>query len=183
EPLGGHPPGRERPGRDARGPRGPAQGQHQDARALAAARAALALGRAARAERAASFTQIEPELRKKIIERARRLASSRELTPHQVARHLAARTGRAVETIRLLLEKHDREQPDRAVFIDRTQPLTTQQKRVIARAHRMGVAIGKIAEHFKRTRATVYRVLRDMQAAALRKMEIRYADSPTFTRE
>src|SRR5262249_25847217 len=64
---------------------------------------------AEKVRRAAQFTQIEPELRQQLLVRARRIAQARQVTLNRVAAHLARKTGRALETLRLLLDKHDRD--------------------------------------------------------------------------
>lgn len=132
--------------------------------------------------RAAHYSYLSDDDKARLLTRARRLAETGDITLNRVATHLAKRSGRAIETIRALLERHDRENPRHAIFVGRTGPLTTRQKRVIARAHRMGVRTGKIARHFRRTRATIHRVIQDRRAATLRRGEIRYVMSPTFSR-
>jgi hypothetical protein len=136
-----------------------------------------------KAARAARYTHLAPGDKARLLARARRLAESRDVTLNQVATHLARRSGRAIETVRILLERHDAANPGRAIFIDRGGPLTARQKRVILRAHRMGVANRKIARHFKRTRTTIHRVIQESRAAEIRRREIRYIMSPTFVRE
>ncbi|MFA9479709.1 hypothetical protein ACERK3_15585 [Phycisphaerales bacterium AB-hyl4] len=136
-----------------------------------------------RIERAAAFTQIDPDARQAIITRARRLAEARDVSFNQVATHLARRTGRALETIRLILDKHDRAQPDNPIFTDRTGPLTPRQRRVIARAYRMNVPVRKLTRRFHRTRATIYRAIHQQRAAELRRLHFDYVASPIFDRE
>ena len=135
-----------------------------------------------RVDRAARFSQILPETRARLIERARRIAQAKDVSLNQVATHLARRTGRAVETIRLLLSSHDARNAAHKIFIDRTGPLTAHQKRVIVRAHRMGVRTMKIARHFRRTRTTFSRGLNQHRAAGIRRREIRFVASPLFER-
>ncbi len=134
-------------------------------------------------EKATAFSQIPPDERIRLLERARRIALSRDVSLNQTAAHLARRSGRALETIRLLLEKHDRDHPEDAIFIDRSGPLTPQQRRVIARAYRMGVGVGKIARRFRRTRSTIYRAIHDRRAAAARRLPLTFVASPIFERD
>ena len=110
--------------------------------------------------------------------------SPRRPTPrsNQVAAHLARRTGRALETVRLILEKHDRDHPDEPLFADRTGPLTARQKRLISRAHRMGVGVGKLAERFRRSRATIHRVILDRRAARAMRLRLEHVANPQFDR-
>jgi len=133
--------------------------------------------------KASSFTRIDPTTRQQLIERARKLAQRRDVSLNQIASHLSARTGRSLQTIRHTLEKHDLENPDRAIFADRIGPLTGRQKRVIARAYRMGVSAERIAAHFKRTRSTVYRTLHQHRAGKTERVPLDYVALPTFDRD
>lgn len=137
----------------------------------------------ARVARASQFTHLEPDLRERLIQRACRIAQVRDVTPHQVAQHLARRVGRATQTVRSALEQHDQEHPGAKIFLDRTEPLTQRQKRVISRAHHLGVSVDKICQRFRRSRSTILRVLRDQRATSLRRLQIVYVASPTFIRE
>lgn len=138
-------------------------------------------GNRERVEKAAAFTQMEPDERKRLIERARRIAKGRDVSLYQVAAHLAKRTGRAVETLRQMLETYDRDHPDARIFREESV-LTPRQKRIIARAHRMGVSVSKIAERFGRTRSTIYRVVNERRAAAAKRLRLGVVASPTFDR-
>jgi RNA polymerase primary sigma factor len=144
----------------------------------------FAAANARRVERASRFTQMSPDDRERLIERARRLALARPgLSLNQVATHLSRRIGRAVETIRLLLEQHDAKHPQDRIFADHTGPLTGWQRRVIARAHRMGVPVSKIARRFRRAHSTIYRAIQDRRAAVIRRLPITYVASRTFERD
>lgn len=137
-----------------------------------------------RVDKAASFSQMTPAQRDRLIARARRLAAATDATFNQVAAHLAKRTGRALETVRLILEKVDREtaDPEQKLFADRTGPLTARQKRLISRAHRMGVGVGKLAERFRRSRATIHRILLDRRAARALRLPLEAIVIPNFDR-
>ncbi len=130
--------------------------------------------------RAAGFTQISDAQRRRLIQRARRLAHTTDATLNQVAAHLAKRNGRALETLRLVLEKHDRDHPDDPLFADRTGPLTARQKRLISRAHRVGIGVGKLAERFRRSRGTIYRVLLERRVARCQRLPLASVPHPHF---
>jgi hypothetical protein len=100
-----------------------------------------------------------------------------------VARQLASESDRAVETIRLVLEQHDRTQHDNPIFPDRTGQLTSRQKELITRALRRGIPVQRLADRFGRTRSTIYRAARDRRAAQVRRLTISYIHSPDFERE
>ena len=138
--------------------------------------------RPGRVAKASSFTQLTPAQRDRLLQRACRIAATTDATFNQVAAHLARRTGRALETVRLILEKHDRDHPDEPLFADRTGPLTARQKRLISRAHRMGVGVGKLAERFRRSRATIHRVILDRRAARAMRLRLEHVANPQFDR-
>lgn len=137
-----------------------------------------------RVEKATHFSQLSAAQRQRIVDRARRLAATTDATFNQVAAHLAKRTGRALETIRLILEKHDSAQVSEGakLFADRTGPLTPRQKRLISRAQRMGVGVGKLAERFRRSRATIHRVVLDRRAARALRLPLSAVMHANFAR-
>lgn len=135
-----------------------------------------------RVERAGNFTQMEPADRERLVVEARREARASKVSLHQVASRLAATSGRAVETVRLMLEHHDRDHPDEAIFPSRPGPLTTRQKDVIARALAMGISVQKLIDRFGRTRSTIYRAGRERRAARLRRMRPRAVVHADFDR-
>ncbi len=136
-----------------------------------------------RVDRASRFTQLPQSVRADILRRARRIAQARQVTLNQVARHLAHRLGRAVETVRQILQQHDTAHPEDPIFTDRDHPLDQREQRIIARAHRMGVPMARLVQRFNRTRATIYRIAAIHRAAALRQRRIEWVDSPLFHRE
>lgn len=132
--------------------------------------------------RAAKFSQMDAPTRKALLQRARRLADATEVSLNQIATHLARHTGRATETMRLLLEHHDRDHPDDPIFADHTSPLNDAQKRAIAAAHRRGVGVGELTKQYRRSRSTIYRAIRQRQVLALRRVPTGHVASPTFDR-
>ncbi len=133
--------------------------------------------------KAAAFTQIDPGARRRLIERARKIAGRREVSLNQVAAHLASKTGRGLQTIRQVLANYDREYPGRAVFAGHAGPLTAKQKRVIARAYRVGVRVDRIAGRFKRTRSTIYRAVHQHGAGKAGRVSLDYIHSAVFDRD
>ena len=132
---------------------------------------------------AAQFTTLTNEQRDQLLRRARRITSRSDASLNRVAAHLSRRTGRAIETLRQLLEKHEREHPDNPIFPDHTGPLTTRQRRVIARAIRFGVGVDRLTQRFRRSKSTIYRVVNERRAAEVRTMPITFVDSPVFHRD
>jgi RNA polymerase sigma factor (sigma-70 family) len=134
-----------------------------------------------RAERRASrFSLLTPMQRMDVIRRARRMAMFTHCTLSEVARRIAARTGRAVETIRYTIRRHDLRHPREAVFPHLTAPLDDKQKEVIFRCFLRGVPAPSLAASYNRTRGSIYRVINEMRARQLLQRPIPLMYNPQF---
>ena len=136
-----------------------------------------------RVRRASKFTHVDPEDRVEIINDARQMAESTSLSLNGVAENLAKKMGRAHQTIRHILEEHERNHPNDRVFINRTPPLTVHQKRWIIRSYRNGVPVNELAQQFKRTSSTMYRVIRRRRAEAIQRLPITFYSLQAFEAE
>ncbi|XAL99158.1 helix-turn-helix domain-containing protein [Phycisphaeraceae bacterium D3-23] len=137
-----------------------------------------------RARDAKAFKRMTRDERRSAIEQARamRLADP-AVSLNQAASRIAEHTGRGLETIRELLQKHDRERPEAALFADHDAPLTGAQRGAIERAYRAGEPVDDIAERFGRTRSTVYRAVHHRRAQRALGVSIAYIPEPTFERD
>jgi RNA polymerase primary sigma factor len=130
-------------------------------------------------ERGTSFSQLLPGERELVLARARRLArAGGSLT--EICRRLARRLGRSPETIRYTLKNHDRDFPHAAIFPDATAPLADAERTEIFRAFRRGVDVEALAEQFKRTKASIYRIVTEVRAEQLKATVLEYMDCDEF---
>ncbi len=132
--------------------------------------------RIARGER---FSQMSEQDRDEIVEAAHRLAQS-GFTPSEVARRIARDINRSAETIRYTIRDHDRRCPDRAVFPDKSAPLSDQVKEKIAKEHYEGRSIGWLVRRYERSPASIYRVLGEVRAKAVMALPLDFMDSLEF---
>jgi len=130
--------------------------------------------------RSARFTQMSDAERADVIRRARRMVAGTGCCLHDVSKRLAARTGRAVETIRYTIRRHDRDNPADAVFPDAGAPLDVRTREIIYRCFLHGVSATVLARRFGRGRGSVYRVINDMRAKSLLARKIDYVYNPQF---
>jgi len=135
-----------------------------------------------RVQRGSRFSQLTDQQRQDYVDRARQLARAGG-GQAEIARQLAERTGRSVETIRTALRSHDLEHPDRAVFPVGAGPLTDLQKSNIFRAYRRGTSVDRLCRDYNRTKTTVYRVVNEMRAARIVELPLDFIDNPRFTRK
>lgn len=117
--------------------------------------------------RSMRFSQMSQAQRDDIIRRARRMASFTRCTLSEIARRLASRTGRAVETVRYTIRRHDAADPKQAVFPYLSAALDDNQKEIIYRCFLRGVQVPKLATNYRRTRGSIYRIINEMRARQL----------------
>ena len=130
--------------------------------------------------RSARFSQMTDVERADVIRRARRMVGRTDCCLHDVAKRIAARMGRAVETIRYTIRRYDRENPAEAVFPDPSAPLDGRTREVIYRCFLHGVSATVLARRFRRGRGSIYRVINEMRAQALMDRKIDFIYNPQF---
>jgi len=130
--------------------------------------------------RSMKFTQMSAGERNDILRRARRMASFTQCSLSDVAKRLAARTGRAIETIRYTIRNHDTKHPAQAIFPHLSAPLEEQERAEIYRGFLRGIPAPELAEKYHRTRGSIYRVINEMRARQLLSRPIGYVYNPQF---
>jgi len=130
--------------------------------------------------RSIRFSQMTGAERQDVIRRARRMVRATGCSVNEVAKRLAVRAGRAVETIRYTIRRHDAENPRDAVFPEPAAPLGDQEKLVIYRSFLRGMHVPALAEQYGRTRGSIYRIINEMRAKHLQSRPISYMYNPQF---
>ena len=134
-----------------------------------------------RIERGSRFSQLSEEQRRELLDQARRMAAEGNCQA-EVARRLAGRTGRSVETVRAALRQFDKDHPEIAIFPDLKGPLTDAQKEKIYKESRRGVSVDKLMKRYGRTKTTVYRVINEIRAQRIIELPLDYIDNSRFKR-
>jgi RNA polymerase primary sigma factor len=132
-----------------------------------------------RVRRGSQFSQLTDEERRRLIERARRLAQA-GACPSEVTRRLSRASGRSVETIRYTLRQFDQEHPDMAIFPDHSGPLREETKRKIYQQFRRGESAETLARRFCRTKASIYRIVAEMRARRIMELPLDYIPNEEF---
>lgn len=117
-------------------------------------------------QRGANFTQLTMTEREEVIRRARRLARHGG-SVSDISRRLSRRLGRSQETIRYTLKNFDEKYPENAVFPDATGPLSDNQRADIFREFKNGMSVEQLAERYRRTKTSIYRIVAEVRAARL----------------
>ena len=131
-------------------------------------------------ERSKHFRQLSPIERADVVRRAKRMVHWTGCGLIEVSKRIAAKTGRAVETIRYTIRAHDRMHAADAIFHKVTDPLDEVTKYVVYRSFLRGLTVPELAERHKRTRSSIYRVVNEMRARHLLAMEIDYLYNEEF---
>lgn len=129
--------------------------------------------------RGTRFRHVEELELEGIIRRARRLARF-GATQTDIVHRLAKRFGRAPETIRYTLKKHDAEYPHAAVIPNAQQPLSDEQRHEIYQAMKRGASPTKLGRQFDRTRSSIIRIAKEHRAYLLQTQPIEFMPSPEF---
>jgi AraC-like DNA-binding protein len=131
-----------------------------------------------RVDRAASFSRVSIGTEREIIEAARGLHDHHGLSLNEAALRLSREYGRAHETIRGLLRRHDR-RSDSPIFGEHG-PLTRRDAALIHRAWRMNVTLIDLAARFGKSPASIRRVRDRRRADVLAALHWTHIDLPTF---
>ncbi len=134
-----------------------------------------------RVRRGAQFSQLTGEERRRLIDRARRLAHAGGC-PSEITRRLSRSSGRSVETIRYTLRQFDHDNPGLAIFPDHSGPLREETRRKIYQQFRRGESSETLARRFCRTKTSVYRIIGEMRARRIMELPLDHIPNDNFAR-
>jgi RNA polymerase primary sigma factor len=129
--------------------------------------------------KAAAFRQLTASERNAIVERAGEILGTKRLKLQVVSRMIAEETGRAVETVRYTLRRHDRH-ADQPLFANDGEALLDEQQLAIWKCHQAGDPIASIAAAFECSCAEVQAVLREVQIRQWKEELPRYIYNELF---
>ena len=131
-------------------------------------------------QRGAAFRQLSPAEKTEIVDLARALLRERRMKLHVMARRIATQTGRAVETIRYTLRRHDETHPDQPLFARDGQPMISERHRAILRCYRAGETPEEIAAALECAVDDVRRAIDEFEARRLLETPIEYVYNELF---
>jgi RNA polymerase primary sigma factor len=135
-----------------------------------------------RLDAAMRFSQLDDKMRAALVKQARKIvAENPKWSLNQVAQRLADLTGRALETMRGLLKRHDEQHPDSPMF-PRQQPMSRRELRQLAHKYKEGTSIAELARRTGRNAAALRRMLRHRQVAIAHRLRLNYHEAALFER-
>ena len=121
---------------------------------------------------ASEFSRVGETVVRSIIHDARDLRRTPGMSLNAVAKQLARKYGRAHETLRSILHRHDR-RGDEPIFTE-MGPLTDRDIRLIHRAAERGVSWGVLCRRFFKTRPTIDRAVNRRRRELLGALDLKY---------
>ncbi len=135
-----------------------------------------------RIERGSRFSQLSGEEKDRILGWARRLAAA-GASPADTHRRIARRLNRSVETIRYTIKEHDQAHPEAAVFPHADGRLRPESCERIYQQHLGGETVDSIARRYRRSKASIYRVIQSQRAVAIQKLPLDFMPNALFSRK
>ncbi len=114
--------------------------------------------------RSSQFKRISGKEREQLIKMLRQTINARGCSPTEAEKLVAAKTGRAPESLRLLM--HNRAGKDTGDIRPRP-PLSDEEKLAIFRSMRAGATAAELAAKYQKSRQTIYRAVNAVRARKL----------------
>lgn len=131
--------------------------------------------------RGATFSQLTAGERQTIINRAAGLVQAGAKTTNSVAKTISEESGRAVETIRLILKAYDDAHPGAGIFNRDTAYVPADDQRLaIWSAYCEGAAIEALATRFGKSVRAIYSAVTQMRAMERARAPIEFVPSAEF---
>ena len=130
--------------------------------------------------RGAAFKQLTAAEKQQIIELARELLAERRMRLHELSQAIAARMGRAVETVRYTLRRYDQAHPEEGLLGSERDPAIKPEFQQIYNEVRAGANVADVAARYRRSVTWVQGVVREVRARMLKARELHYIYNPEF---
>ena len=126
------------------------------------------------------FRRLTNAQRQQAVRLARSLASRTGLSRHRIALQVAGKLGISQETVRYTLLQYEQKHPEKPVFSRPMGRIRPAEAAELYRLYKQGLGVRRLMERFDRSRATVYRVVKQRRAMALLARKIEYVASDEF---
>ena len=134
-------------------------------------------------KRAKSFTRLTKRQQKQFIDRAFALVAKTTMSRHQVIKHIAAKTGRAHETVRYILLSYEEAHPEKPIFKKPAGVVSPAEAAELHRLYEQGANIKELMKRFNRCRSSIFRIVNQRRAKALLARKIEFVHSDEFLRK
>jgi RNA polymerase primary sigma factor len=134
-------------------------------------------------KKAKSFERLTDKQKSRIIKKAAKLAETRDFSRYQIIKKISAEFGKCNETIRYTLVKHDKANPEKAIFKKSTGVIEPSQAAEMYKLFKQGCDIKELMKRYNRNRSSIYRIINSRRAKALLAKKIEFIASDEFLDE
>ena len=130
--------------------------------------------------RAKNFALLTRKEKEQIIKQAAALASKTKKSRYQIIKQIAGEMGKSHETVRYILLKQEKANPDERIFSKPSGVISPVQEAQIYRLFKQGYSVKELMERFIRNKSSIYRIINQRRARALVAQRIEFIDSDEF---
>jgi RNA polymerase sigma factor (sigma-70 family) len=129
------------------------------------------------------FKRLTKKEKQLIIKQARALASKTTLSRHQTIDRIAAKLGKAHETIRYTLLNYEKANPDKPISHEPTGVVSPAEAAELYKLFKQSTPIKELMSRFGRSKSSIYRIINQQRARALLARKIEFVASDKFLEE
>jgi len=133
--------------------------------------------------KAKKFGRLTNEQKSRIIKKAAKLAETTGLSRSRIIKKISAEFGKCNETIRYILLRYDRANPDKTVFKKSPGVIEPSQAAEMYKLFKQGCDIRELMKRFDRNKSSIYRIINRRRAKALLVKKIEFIASDEFLDE
>ena len=132
------------------------------------------------AAKAKTFARLTGKQKQQIIKQAAKLAANTNLSRYQIVNQIAAKTGKAHETIRYTLLNYEKAHPEKAAFKKPSGVVDPAHAAEIYKLYKQGADIKELMKRYNRSKSSIYRIINQRRAKALLARKIEFVTSDEF---
>ena len=129
---------------------------------------------------AKNFTKVTEDEKMQIIKQAANLVARTSLSAYQIFEKIAAKTGKAHETVRYIILNHDEVNPRKRVFKLPPGVIRPEAAAELYKLYKQGCSLEELMTRFGRSKSSVYRIINRQRARAVLVKKIDFIDSDEF---
>jgi RNA polymerase sigma factor (sigma-70 family) len=133
--------------------------------------------------KAKSFQRLTEKEKESIIKQAKALVARTSLSRYQIIDKIAAKLGKAHETIRYILLNYETVNPDKPIFNTPSGVVSPSEAAELYKLFKQGCPIKELTSRFGRSRSSIYRLINQQRARGLLARKIEFVASEKFLEE
>jgi len=129
------------------------------------------------------FKRLTKKEKQLIVKQARALAAKTTLSRYQIIDQIAAKLGKAHETIRYTLLNYEKTSPDNAISHEQAGVISPSEGAELYKIFKQGGSIKELMDRFGLSKSSIYRIINQQRARALLAKKIEFVASGEFLEE